>query len=95
MLTDVLLTCIVNFKNLNFLQSRACVEGLSPPACVDKPANVVDRCIREYGQRVNTPEVVECYQGPRMRELLVQNDITTLNAAPQVLNFFLPSTPAH
>ena len=76
------------FPVFDCVESRSCPEGKYPPDCVDTPANVMQGCLKEYGQHINTPELLKCYHGDRMRELLVINDIATLEAKPQWVPWF-------
>jgi hypothetical protein len=76
------------FPVFDCVESRSCPEGLKPPDCVDTPSNVMQGCLEEYGKHINTPELLSCYHGDLMRELLVMNDIATLEAKPQWVPWF-------
>ena len=76
------------FPVFDCVEARSCPEGAKPPECVDTPANVMQGCLEEYGKHINTPELLNCYHSTRMRELLVINDIATLEAKPQWVPWF-------
>jgi len=76
------------FPVFDCVESRGCPEGTKPPDCVDTPANVMQGCLEEHGKHINSPELLACYHGDRMRELLVINDIATLEAKPQWVPWF-------
>ena len=71
----------VNFPILHCIESRSCAEGIKPPDCVAAPADVVQGCVLEHSQgKVNTQALIKCFNGERARELLVLNDVATLDA---------------
>ena len=76
------------FPVFDCVEARSCPEGVEPPECVGTPAAVMQGCLEEYGAHVNSPELLKCYHGKRMRELLVMNDIATLDAKPQWVPWF-------
>ncbi len=76
------------FPVFDCVEARSCAENIKPPECVDSPGNVMQGCLSEFGKRINTPELLSCYHGDRMRELLVMNDIATIEAKPQWVPWF-------
>ena len=71
------------------MESRSCAEGLKPPDCVGKPNDVVVGCVQEFGQgRVDVNQLVQCYRGTRVQELMILNDIATLDANIQWAPWF-------
>ena len=76
------------FPVFDCVEARSCAENIKPPDCVDSPGNVMQGCLSEFGKRINTPELLSCYHGDRMRELLVMNNIATIEAKPQWVPWF-------
>ena len=76
------------FPVFDCVEARSCPEGVRPPECVGTPAAVMQGCLEEHGRHINSPELLKCFHGKRMRELLVMNDIATLKAEPQWVPWF-------
>lgn len=76
------------FPVLDCIESRTCAEGMKPPACVGTPPEVAGACFKSYGPEVNAAKVLECYNSRRAQQLLVINDMETLDAQPQWVPWF-------
>ena len=73
------------FPVFHCVESRSCAEGVSPPACVASPANVMQGCLDEFGKHINSVELLRCFHGPRVRELLVSADPSS--SKPDAVSF--------
>jgi hypothetical protein len=70
-----------NFPVFDCIEHRGCAEGMKPPDCVASPSDVAKLCVMEKGQgKIDVPQLLQCMRGTRAQELLVMNDVATLNA---------------
>ena len=70
-----------NFPVFDCIEHRGCAEGMKPPDCVASPSDVAKLCVMEKGQgKIDVPQLLQCIRGTRAQELLVMNDVATLNA---------------
>jgi len=76
------------FPVMDCLESRTCAEGMEPPACLGQPIDVVQGCLEEYGQGISVEHINACYQGARVQELMIMNDLETVKAKPQWVPWF-------
>lgn len=78
------------FPVFDCIESRSCAEGMKPPTCVGPPTEVAGGCFEEFGSKLhlNIPAIVECYNSPRAQELMLINDMQTLEAKPQWVPWF-------
>jgi len=76
------------FPVMDCMESRTCAEGMKPPSCVGQPAELVNQCIYEFGHGINTQKLNECFTGARVQELMIMNDLETMNAKPQWVPWF-------
>ena len=89
------------FPVMDCVESRTCAEGMKPPLCVGQPAEVVNGCLKDFGADIDKTMLDACYNGPRVQELMIINDLQTLKAKPQWVPWFevdgqaLVNVPAH
>jgi len=62
---DVAPTHADSFDVIDCIESRGCSEGQEPPQCVDEPGRVVQGCMRDFGQRISTPALLQVLQKSR------------------------------
>jgi hypothetical protein len=71
----------ISFPVLDCIENRGCPEDTKPPDCVAPPQQVAQGCVVEKGQgKINVPQLLQCMQGTRSQELMIMNDVATLNA---------------
>lgn len=78
------------FPVFDCIESRSCAEGMKPPMCVGPPVKVAGGCFEEFGAKLhlNVPAIIQCYNSPRAQELMLINDMQTLEAKPQWVPWF-------
>ncbi len=60
-----------------------------PPATVTgQPSEVINGCLQDFGSDINKADLNACYNGPRVQELMIINDLQTLKAKPQWVPWF-------
>jgi hypothetical protein len=80
-LQDVQPDMKINFPVFDCIEHRGCAEGMKPPDCVASPSDVGKMCVMEKGQgKIDVPQLLQCIRGSRAQELMVMNDVATLNA---------------
>ncbi len=58
---DVAPTHADSFAVIDCIESRGCSEGQEPPQCVDEPGRVVQGCMRDFGQRISAPALLQVF----------------------------------
>lgn len=76
------------FPVMDCLESRTCAEGMKPPSCLGQPIEVVRGCLEEYGHGISLKDLNTCYDGSRVQELMIMNDMETTKAKPQWVPWF-------
>lgn len=76
------------FPVMDCLESRTCAEGMKPPTCVGQPTEVLEGCMQEHGAGIDLKALNNCYNGPRVQELMIMNDLETMKAKPQWVPWF-------
>jgi len=69
---DVAPTHADSFAVIDCIESRGCSEGQEPPQCVDEPGRVVQGCMRDFGQRISAPALLQVLQ--KSRKIMLQVD---------------------
>ena len=73
---------------MDCLESRTCAEGMEPPSCVGQPVDVIAGCFNEYGKGISLEALNMCYDGQRVQELMILNDMQTMKAKPEWVPWF-------
>ena len=76
------------FPVMDCIESRTCAEGMKPPMCLGQPKDVADQCMQEYGRGIDVSELNGCFTSSRVQELMLMNDMQTMEANPQWVPWF-------
>ena len=56
--------------------------------CVGQPTEILAGCMQEFGAGVDSQALNNCYNSPRVQELMIMNDLETMKAKPQWVPWF-------
>jgi hypothetical protein len=75
------------FPVFKCIEARGCDEGAAP-GCDQYAGDTAYNCMESYGGNISTEDLKSCFRGTRVRELLVMNDIATLDAEVKWVPWF-------
>jgi hypothetical protein len=62
-------------------KSQQHIVNIYPPPTRTQ-THQAQRCLKDYGGKINTPELMQCYADSTVDVLFVQNDASTTRANP-------------